>query len=190
VGAWLRSALAGERILEIACGTGYWTAWLAPVALAIVATDASVDLLAIARAKPYPPGRVQFEQADAYALSSVRGRFSAAFAGFWWSHVPRERGEAFLANLHGRLEADGQVVLLDNRYVGGSSTPIVRRDAAGNTYQRRHLADGSEQEVLKNFPTRVELEALLRPVSRDLSVVEFEYYWGASYRLGGCLTSA
>jgi hypothetical protein len=34
-----------------------------------------------------------------------------------------------------------------------SNTPISRRDADGNTYQRRTLDDGSVHEVLKNFPT-------------------------------------
>jgi SAM-dependent methyltransferase len=183
VRAWLREELAGNRILEIACGTGYWTAWLAPVAAAIVATDASSDVLAIARAKTYPPGRVRFEQADAYALASVPGRFTAAFAGFWYSHVPRERRAAFLANVHARLGSAGRVVLLDNRYVEGSSTPIAHRDAAGNTFQRRRLADGGVYEVLKNFPARAELEAVLQPSARGLSVVELEYYWGASYTI-------
>jgi SAM-dependent methyltransferase len=181
---WLRAELGGHHILEIACGTGYWTAWLAPVAAAIVATDASPDVLAIARAKTFPPGRVRVERADAYALASVRGAFSAAFAGFWWSHVSRERLAAFLAAVHQRVGAGGRVVWLDNRYVEGSSTPIARRDGQGNTYQRRQLTDGRVHEVLKNYPTPQELEAALRPSARDLRVIELQYYWGASYSIG------
>jgi len=182
---WLRAALAGHRILEVACGTGYWTEWLAPVAKAIVATDASDEVLAIARAKRYPAGRVAFERADAYALTltSAPAGFTAAFAGFWWSHVPLARVPAFLASLHAHLAPRGMVVLLDNRFVAGSSTPISRCDEAGNTYQRRGLADGSEHEVLKNFPTRAELKAALEPVSSDLGVIDFDYYWIASYTL-------
>lgn len=183
VRAWLRAELAGHRILEIACGTGYWTATLAGVAEAIVATDASSEVLAVARSKAYPALRVEFAEADAYALGRVPGRFTAVFAGFWWSHVPLDRLPAFLAGVHARLPAGGRVVLLDNRYVEGSSTPISRRDAAGNTYQRRRLDDGSEHEVLKNFPTAPELAEVLEPASSGLAVAEFEYYWGASYKV-------
>ena len=183
VRAWLREVLVGHRILEVACGTGYWTAELAPLAAGIVATDASPDVLALARQKPYPPGHVHFEVADAYALAHVSGAFTAGLAAFWWSHVPRERQVTFLAGLHARLGVGATVVFIDNRYVPGSSTPITRRDEAGNTYQQRRLADGTAHEVLKNFPTPAELKAALEPVAQELSVVEFAYYWGVRYRV-------
>ena len=100
---WLRSELSRHRVPEVACGTGYWTAWLAPVAEGIVATDASAEVLDVARQKPYPPDRVRFAIADAYELGAVPGEFNAAFVGFFWSHVPRARIPTFLASLHGRL---------------------------------------------------------------------------------------
>jgi demethylmenaquinone methyltransferase/2-methoxy-6-polyprenyl-1,4-benzoquinol methylase len=75
--------------------------------------------------------------------------------------------------------------LLDNRYVPGSSTPIVRRDSEGNTYQVRQLADGSVCEVLKNFPTRAALTATLGADAIGLRIADFEYYWGASYQTSG-----
>jgi protein-L-isoaspartate O-methyltransferase len=185
VRAWLRAELAGHRILEIACGTGYWTTWLAPVAESIVATDLNPAVLSLAQRKPYPRARVRIEVADAYALGGVAGDFTAAFAGFWWSHVPRELQDDFLASLGGRLGPRALVVLLDNRYIEGSSTPIERRDSNGNTYQRRRTADGREYEVMKNFPGRPELRAALAPFARDLVLAEFEYYWGARYTTSG-----
>ena len=51
---------------------------------------------------------------------------------FWWSHVPRQRIGEFLASLHGRLEPGARVVLMDNRFVEGSSTPVSEIDAYGN----------------------------------------------------------
>lgn len=181
VRCWLHEELGGHRVLEIACGTGYWTAWLAPAVEAILATDANEEVLDVARQKSYPPGRVSSAVADAYELGTVPGEFNAAFAGFFWSHVPRQRIPAFVRNLHDRLGQGARVLLLDNRFVAGSSTPISRRDEAGNSYQQRRLADGSEYEVLKNFPGPAELTAALGGEASGLRIVEFEYYWGAGY---------
>lgn len=38
---------------------------------------------------------VDFHIADAYALPDQLGRFDAAFAAFWFSHVPRSRISSF-----------------------------------------------------------------------------------------------
>src|SRR6185369_2752294 len=82
--------VAGHDVLEIACGTGWWTERIARVARSVLATDASEEVLEIAKSKPAPAGRVRFAIADAFAPRTIAGEFTAAFAGFWWSHVPRE----------------------------------------------------------------------------------------------------
>jgi demethylmenaquinone methyltransferase/2-methoxy-6-polyprenyl-1,4-benzoquinol methylase len=171
---------AGERVLEIACGTGYWTPLIAAQADSVVALDYNEETLAIARTKTYPGKNVRFERGDAYALPAWKDKFSAAYAGFWWSHIPVAKIDSFLAHLHSRLEPGATVAFMDNRYVEGSSTPISRRDADGNTYQARRLADGSPHEVLKNFPTAQELR---RRLGSELRLTEYEYYWLATYRI-------
>ena len=181
--ALLRDRLAGTRLLEIACGTGYWTEVLAAHVAAITAGDINPGVLALARAKAYPPGRVRFRRIDAYTLAGIPGRFTAGFAGFWWSHVPLERLDAFLARWHRRLGPGARAVFVDNRYVAGSNHPIARTDAGGNTYQLRRLADGSTHEVLKNFPTAADLRARVAPAAADLAIVELDYYWCLSYRI-------
>jgi len=171
---------AGRRVLEVACGTGYWTALIAQSAQAVVATDMAVQTMQIAQAKPLPPGRVRFETADAYELPASLGSFDAAFAGFWWSHVPRSRAGEFLDSLRARLPAGARLVLLDNRYVEGSSTPLAGFDAEGNTFQMRVLADGSSVRVMKNFPSEAELRALLAGHVDTLEYVPLQYYWVAN----------
>lgn len=172
--------LAGRRVLEVACGTGYWTVLVARTAKSVVATDLAEEPMRIAQSKDYGGRNVQFQLADAYALSPALGTFDGALANFWWSHVPLSRTSAFLQSLHARLEPGARVVMMDNRYIDGSSTPIAGRDAEGNTYQRRRLADGSENRVLKNFPTEAELRAVLGP---GLRYQALEYYWLAEYEL-------
>ncbi len=179
----------GARVLEVACGTGYWTALIAARAQSVMAVDAAREVLDLAKTKPYPQGNVRFEQADAYALPVWPEKFTGCFAGFWWSHVPLGKLDAFLRSLEARLEAGARVVFLDNRYVEGNSTPVSRRDAEGNTYQTRRLADGSGHEVLKNFPAAGELQARLRGYGGEVRFVEYQYYWVASYRIMSAETS-
>jgi len=181
--AHIPNRLAGRRVLEVACGTGYWTVLAARTAASIVATDAAEEPMRIAMSKDYAQANVRFEIADAYALGDALGRFNGALAVFWWSHVPLGRIDRFLASLHQRLEAGARVLLMDNRYVDGSSTPIAERDAEGNTYQRRTLSDGTDNRVLKNFPTETDLRASLAPHASTFAYEALEYYWLVEYTL-------
>ncbi len=64
-GTAIRQMLAGKhfgRVLEIGCGTGKNTVWLAEHAEAVTAVDFSPGMLAEARAKA--PARVHFVEAD------------------------------------------------------------------------------------------------------------------------------
>jgi len=179
--AWLPTVFDGRRVLEIACGTGYWTQFYAPVARAALGIDSAQETLDIARARL--PASVSLQKGDAYDLASVEGTFDAAFAGFWWSHIPRQRVPEFLEGLHAQLSPGAQVVFLDNRFVPGSSSPIAERDAEGNTFQVRTLQDGSSHRVLKNFPSREELLAALKPYVAQCDYREWPYFWALRYTL-------
>jgi ubiquinone/menaquinone biosynthesis C-methylase UbiE len=173
----------GRDVLEVACGTGYWTRRIAPRAHSVVATDLTVETMAVARANQPDWAHVRFERADAFALETVSGEFDAAFVGFLWSHIRHRDVPRFLTGLNRRLGAGALVVLVDNRYVEGSNYPITRTDDEGNTYQRRTLENGTVHEVLKNFPTSAALrEKLVASGATDVSVVELQHYWLASYR--------
>ncbi len=181
--AGLPAPFAGRRVLEVACGTGWWTPHGARDAISWLATDVNPETTAIAKAKPLPAA-VRFATVDAYALAELGdARFDGAFAGFWWSHVPLALLPGWLKTLHARLEPGARVVMLDNLYVEGSSTPLSRHDADGNSYQRRRLDDGSTHEVLKNFPTRDEAIAMLGPRARACQWIEHAHYWVLSYEL-------
>jgi SAM-dependent methyltransferase len=181
--AWLPGVFAGRRVLEVACGTGWWTPFGARDAEHWLATDLSPETMAVAQAKPMPPS-VRLEAVDAWTFAELgERRFDAAFAGCWWSHVPLARLPGWLAALHERLEPGARVVFLDNRYVSGSSTPISRRDAEGNSYQERSLDDGSVHEVLKNFPPREQAFGMLGPRAHSPQWIEHRHYWILSYRL-------
>jgi len=172
---------AGRDVLEIASGTGYWTQILARSAASVTAVDVNEEVLEIARAKPRVQENVEFRREDAYALPVFLQPFSGGLAGFWWSHVPKVRLRPFLTGLHRAFAPGATMVFIDNAYVPGSSTPVSRRDADGNTYQKRTLSDGSTHEVLKNFPTEEELRHTLRGLASNVKVGFLPYYWVLTY---------
>jgi len=178
----LGAMCAGQDVFEISCGTGYWTEVIAPAARSVVACDINEAVLAVARAKEWGEAQVEFLRADSYALPQLNDAYSGGFAGFWWSHIPKEKLPSFLAGFHPRLEKGALVTFIDNRYVEGSSTPIYRTDSAGNSFQSRKLADGSSHEVLKNFPSEDELRAAVADVADSIEISLLEYYWLLSYR--------
>lgn len=178
--AWLPAVFAGRTLLEVACGTGYWTQFIAPVAGRVLAIDAAPETLQVARQR-VTSANVEFVTGDAYALPAEAKGFESAFAGFWFSHIPKSRVAEFLAGLHRALVPGARVVFLDNRYVEGNSTPISERDGEGNTYQLRRLEDGSSHKVLKNFPSEGELRDAFQGGARDLRVHQWKYYWALEY---------
>jgi ubiquinone/menaquinone biosynthesis C-methylase UbiE len=179
---WLPGVLQDRVVLEVACGTGYWTQFLAPQSRRLLAIDASTEVLRIARSR-VDDENVHFVLGDAYALPVPVRSFEGAFAGFWFSHVPKARIGEFLHGLHQALVPGAKVVLLDNRFVESSSTALAGQDAEGNTYQLRTLDDGSTHRVLKNFPSTAELHEAVEAVASEVRHHEWAHFWALEYRL-------
>jgi SAM-dependent methyltransferase len=177
----VHETMRDHRVLELACGTGYWTAQFAESVQSVLATDINPKVIEIARAKGLRSDKVEFALADAFDLQLV-GTYTACFAGFWWSHVLRQEQEGFLLRLREILGKDCLLVLLDNAYVEGSSTPIARTDLDGNTYQIRTLPNGERYDVVKNFPTDSALRKRMQAVVKDIRIFRLEHYWMLSGR--------
>ena len=170
--------LRGRHVYEFACGTGYWTARLAATAASVVAIDLDDAVLAIAGRRSAGTPSVVIQRGDAFAPPSAPHVCDGGLAAFWWSHL-RRPGEpaAFVAAACRVLGRGARLVLLDNRYVEGSSTPVTHHDAHGNTYQQRSLDDGSVHRVLKNFPSEAQVRADLAPAARTVTWETTQYYW-------------
>jgi SAM-dependent methyltransferase len=177
---WVAQRFAGASVLEVACGTGYWSQFIAPAAKRLCALDAVAETIEIARSR-IATGNVEFVIGDAYAPPRGRDGFDAAFAGFWFSHVPRARQSEFLLALSDALEVGARVVILDNRFIAGSSSPIAEQDVDGDTYQMRSLRDGTTHRVLKNFPSEAELRSLAGGVGAEVRFTQWDYYWAIEF---------
>ncbi len=179
--ARVSASFSGCNVLEVAAGTGYWTQFIAQSAARVLATDATQAALDQVAARPPGAAAVTTCVADAYELGALGHRFNAAFAGLWFSHVPRARWGEWLANLHDTLEDGALVVLMDNSQAQCERFPITFTDDDGNTFQDRSRDVAQSYRVLKNFPTEAEL-LRLAVNGTDHRFEALAQYWWFEYR--------
>ena len=169
----------GRRVLEVACGTGYWTRFAAAAATEVVALDLSPKMLALARAKNLI--RTTFIEGNAYELAHVPGPFTAGLANFWFSHIPKRRIVEFLDGFHRQLSPGARVFMADNVFVPGVGGELVSRPGTDDTFKLRELTDGSRHEVLKNYYDAAQLREFFQNRGIDLEIKIGKSFWWLSY---------
>ena len=180
-----QEALRGGRVLEVACGTGYWTRLVSRTAREIIATDSVEEVLNVARRKIYHCP-VTFRLEDAYRLSFEAEAFDGGLANFWFSHIPRHRIDRFIAGFHRTLRPQASVFLADNVLVPDVGGELISRAGDDNTYRRRTLRDGSEHVIIKNYYSAEDLMAIFGQHVPGLSAANVfmgQYFWYIAYRL-------
>lgn len=155
-------------LLELACGTGWWTEHLARHAAGITAVDASPGVIELNRARVGSP-RVRYLQADIFAWEPDR-QYDVVFFSFWLSHVPPERFAPFWELVRRCLRPGGRVFFIDS--LSGSTGPVRDPWQAGpdGYTQRRRLNDGREYTVVKVYYRPADLAGRLRALGWDADV--------------------
>jgi ubiquinone/menaquinone biosynthesis C-methylase UbiE len=139
---------SGE-VLELACGTGLWTQRLAACAASVTAIDGSPEMIELCRARVNDP-HVTYVRADLFAWEPD-STYDVCFFGFWLSHVPEERFEAFWEKVRRVLGSGGRVFFIDSlRSQQASAVDHTLPDQGEETMLRR-LADGREYRIVKRF---------------------------------------
>ena len=168
-GRWLDGlTFPPGRIVEVAAGTGWWSPLLAGKA-ELWAMDAAAAPLERARERLLAHGlRAHLHVRDAWA--EPEGEPAAGlFAGFWLSHVERDRTAAFLALAARWLAPGGRLALIDS-LPDAQSGAIDHEPPAGDRSVRR-LADGREFTIVKVHRTPDDIAAGLRVAGfRDVDV--------------------
>ena len=138
-------------VVELAPGTGYWTELLAQRARSVTAIEGAPEMIVLNRARLGPMAdAVTFIQRDIFDWVPQR-RFDAMVFCFWISHVPRRRLPRFLATCRAALNTGAPLFFVDNlREQAGFSVDEVRSDS-GSELTQRHLNDGREFTIIKNF---------------------------------------
>lgn len=179
----VRAAIAGHgprgRALEIAAGTGLWTAHLADQADSLLVTDAAPEMLELNRARLGERPHVSYEVADAFALEPTHD-FDGIFFAAFMSHVPPGRFEAFWGVLEGLVAPDGLIFFVDEADHGLWEEDWIDREA-GLIW--RPLADGSRHRAIKVLWRPDDLVQRLTELGWTASVqLDPPFYWGTARR--------
>lgn len=169
------------RVLELACGTGWWTERLVRTADRVTAVDASPEVLVLNEAR-LGPGRVEYVQADLFAWKPDR-LYDVVFFSFWLSHVPPDRFDGFWEMVRACLAPGGRVFFIDSRFEPtgtAADQPLVDPDATAVT---RRLNDGREFRVVKLFYDPPALAARLDTLGWRVTVQSTDHYF--IYGFGG-----
>jgi len=177
----LQEFFKGKNLLEIACGTGYWTERIAETARSIIASDISESVLEVAKSKSYPNNNVSFRKQDLFSFKPEK-KFDNLFGGFIWSHIKLQELDDFILQVNSHVKNNGSIVFIDSNFIEGSNLPVTYEDESGNTYQTRKLKDDSTHLVLKNFPSEKFVYEKLYEKAYEIKFINLKYYWLIIYK--------
>ncbi len=184
--ATVQTALAREHprgdVLELACGTGLWTQRLVQTADRVTAVDASPEVIALNRER-LGNVRVEFIQADLFTWTPP-STYDFIFFGFWLSHIPQTRLDAFWKFVRQALRPEGKAFFVDSLFTP-DSTAKDHAPLNDSGVVRRKLNDGREFDIVKVFHDPAQLEA-------DLHSAGWQGYVRSSgkFFLYGCVSPA
>jgi demethylmenaquinone methyltransferase/2-methoxy-6-polyprenyl-1,4-benzoquinol methylase len=164
-----------DTVLELACGTGWWTQWLAQHAPHVTAVDAAEEMLAFNRERVNATN-VRYVLADVFSWRPDR-QYDLVFFAFWLSHVPNDRFGSFWRLVGDSLAPNGRVFFIDELETDRARGLETRVD---NDAVLRELEDGRRFRAVKVFYTPSELEARLRSLGWNVEVraAGRRFYWG------------
>ncbi|HSX19382.1 MAG TPA: methyltransferase domain-containing protein [Candidatus Saccharimonadales bacterium] len=179
----LQLKLQDKNVLEVACGTGYWTEYVSRTALKIHATDFASAMLKIAKTKKYLCP-ITFSKEDAYKLH-FKPKFNGAFAICWFSHIPKQKLGKFLKVFHQNLKKGSTVIFADNVSRSKLGGKLIKKSRDPNTYKERLLEDGTKHLVLKNYYTKTDLINIFRSFDKNVAKkIRFgKYFWTINYEI-------
>ncbi len=184
----IQETVRGRRVLEIACGHGRWTRFIADAADYVLATDLSPKLLEAAQynvhaGKDLPEGRVKFLLMDAHDVANAPGDFDAAVLVNFFQHIPLARHDAFLDDLHTKL-SPGAVVFLATNHVRDTST-FFQKPGAADWFEPRTRPDGSQWEIIDNVFTEADLRRIFEPRANHLQFTRGKGFYWITYEVAG-----
>jgi trans-aconitate methyltransferase len=163
-----RLAISGD-VIELACGTGIWTAELVRHATVLTALDGAPEMLDLARRRV--PTGVRFEQADLFDWRPTSS-WDVVFFSAWLSHVPANRFDGFWSSVASALRPGGRAVALDELPARSFHEDQIQGEVAVRTLQ-----DGTKHEIVKVFWKPGALVKRLAALGWRANVTPIEHGW-------------
>lgn len=172
----LRAGLTGD-VLELACGTGWWTERLARTAARLTCIDGSPETIDINRRRLSAAGLAlpRYEVADLFEWTPSAS-FDAVFFSFWLSHVPADRFDWFWAMVAAALRPGGRAYLIDSLPDRTSKARDHRMPVTEGLEERR-LNDGRTFRIVKVFRRPADLAEQLQRLGWQTSFAQTPTYF-------------
>lgn len=161
-------------VLELACGTGWWTEQLLQYADHITAIDAGKETIAINKHK-VGTDKVTFITADIFSWQP-KTRYDVVFFSFWLSHVPEQKFEDFWKLVRQALKPHGRVFFIDSLQSEKHNKTFTINNLKDNSSIRK-LNDGRTFKIVKLFYDPKTLEPQLKKMGWDITVKQTQKYF-------------
>jgi ubiquinone/menaquinone biosynthesis C-methylase UbiE len=146
---------AAGRIIDLACGTGYWLQYYVQHGSQVTLVDQSASMLNECRKRVATLGvadRCSLVQAD--VLEHDFGVHDFALVGFLLSHLDDEQESFLFRTLERVLGRAGRFLILDSAW-----SPQRARFNTKTEHQTRRLNDGTSFEIYKRYFDRADVAA-------------------------------
>ena len=162
---------ARGRLVDLACGTGYWLPYYAARCSSITLIDQAPRMLQECRKKIASLDaldRVTIVQDDVLEHSFRPRAFDSALVGFLISHLTDDEEPQLFERLKTILDADGRFLILDSAW-----SPERARFNRKTERQERRLNDGSRFEIYKRYIDRQDVVEWERKYGVATSIEHF-----------------
>ncbi len=145
-------------ILDLACGSGFFTKHLASFGTDVVALDYSWAMLDLnVKTLKEVSLFVKYVRGDAFFLPFKDAVFDRCFLGYLLSHIPSEEMAGFFADLRRVLKPHARILIADDAWTERNMEQCPNKVGI----QERTLADASYYRVYKHYYEATELGSLL-----------------------------
>jgi ubiquinone/menaquinone biosynthesis C-methylase UbiE len=144
------------RLIDLACGTGYWLPSYAANCSHITLFDQSARMLDESRKKIARLGiaaRCSVIHGDVFEHPFGARAYDCALVGFLLSHVTRPQERTFFDILRAMLEPSGRFLILDSAWSPERAMVNQKEER-----QERRLNDGTLFEIYKRYYDRQDVE--------------------------------
>jgi ubiquinone/menaquinone biosynthesis C-methylase UbiE len=176
---------ARGRMVDLACGTGYWLPHYAARCSSITLIDQAPRMLDECRKKIATldaRDRITIVQDDVLAHPFRARAFDSALVGFLISHLSDDQEQTLFERLRQILDTSGRFLILESAWSAERARFNVKVER-----QQRRLNDGTRFEIYKRYIDRQDVDGWAKRYGVELSV---EHVGAAFIAVSGSSTPA